>query len=229
MFGQGTWCRMFSQGGGASWCLLSDIWWIWKRASTPSSLSVTFWPCDYSEVGSRITRRSCFSSFCEVSAPKSSKLKTDCEPPADYPRWNEYLFCLSRINMRNLRLLHSVRVGDAAELQATSQICVDCDTENVFCATSAGILGLSPQSQEVTAEFPFPEHVHSFLSRPAGKRTPVARLFLFSWEYKQQLWSPVFSCRFSWIWNQNLKSICPVMARCKWLARSTYQTKLLSV
>jgi len=51
--------------------------------------------------------------------------------------------------MRNLKLLHSVRVGDACELANTQQMCIDYDTKVVYCATSVGVYGLDPGSQQV--------------------------------------------------------------------------------
>ena len=54
-----------------------------------------------------------------------------------------------KTRMRNLKLLYSVKVGEASELAGTESLCVDCDTENVYSATKTNIIGLSPQSQEV--------------------------------------------------------------------------------
>ncbi len=51
--------------------------------------------------------------------------------------------------MRNLKLLHSVRVGDAPELGATQCMSVDYDLGTVYCATASGIAVLDPKTQEV--------------------------------------------------------------------------------
>ena len=60
--------------------------------------------------------------------------------------------------MRNLKLLYSVKIGDASELAETNSLSVDCDTENVYCATKTEVVGLNPQSQEVHfLSLPFPE------------------------------------------------------------------------
>ena len=52
--------------------------------------------------------------------------------------------------MRNLKLVQCIHAADCTELQDSCALSVDCDTQNVFCGTKTGVIGLDPKTQEVT-------------------------------------------------------------------------------
>lgn len=55
--------------------------------------------------------------------------------------------------MRNLELLSVRQVDAGGEFQGAQCVCVDYDSGNVFAASPATIVGLSPQNEQVSIIF----------------------------------------------------------------------------
>lgn len=55
--------------------------------------------------------------------------------------------------MRNLELLSVRQVDAGGEFQGAQCVCVDYDSGNVFAASPAIIVGLSPQNEQVSIIF----------------------------------------------------------------------------
>lgn len=55
--------------------------------------------------------------------------------------------------MRNLELLSVRQVDAGREFQGAQCVCVDYDSGNVFAASPATIVGLSPQNEQVSIIF----------------------------------------------------------------------------
>lgn len=68
-----------------------------------------------------------------------------------------FLFRFKRIEvsvrMRNLELLSVRQVDAGREFQGAQCVCVDYDSGNVFAASPATIIGLSPQNEQVSITF----------------------------------------------------------------------------
>lgn len=71
------------------------------------------------------------------------------------------------VRMRNLELLSVRQVDAGREFKGAQCVCVDYDSGNVFAASPATIVGLSPQNEQVSIIFfpsiiPFLEILSSF-------------------------------------------------------------------